>query len=311
MKLVYQVPEKTAYQTVKEVLKIEFSMSDRLLLKLKKLQKISLNSELIYVYHPIQQGDIIQCDLEYEEDNANIVPTILPLSILYEDDGYLVIDKPAGIPVHPSCDHYTDSLSNRVRHYFDKIGLKKKIRPVNRLDKDTSGLVIFAKNEYIQECLVKQMQSKEFVKKYIAVVNGHLENKKGTIQAPIARKENSIIERCVNANGDTAITHYQVLSQEQIQKLFHIENLNETINFDVVECTLETGRTHQIRVHMAHIGHSLLGDTLYGTSSPLIDRQALHCYYMRFIHPITKQEVAYTSKLPEDMNSIIKEVMAL
>ena len=309
MKLVYQVPKETTYQTIKEVLKIEFSMSDRLLLKLKKLQKISLNDEVVYVHHTIQKGDIIQCDLEYEEDNSNIVPTPLPLSILYEDDGYLVIDKPVGIPVHPSCDHYTDSLSNRVRHYFDQIGLKKKIRPVNRLDKDTSGLVIFAKNEYIQECLVRQMQSKEFVKKYIA--NGHLENKKGTIQDPITRKENSIIERCVNAKGDTAITHYQVLSQEQIQKLFHIKKLNEAINFNVVECTLETGRTHQIRVHMAHIGHSLLGDTLYGTSSPLIDRQALHCYYMRFIHSITKQEVAYTSELPEDMNSIIKEVMAL
>lgn len=301
MKLVYQVPEKTAYQTVKEVLKIEFSMSDRLLLKLKKLQKISLNGEIVYVHHPLQQGDVIQCDLEYDEDNSNIVPTPLPLSILYEDDGYLVIDKPAGIPVHPSCDHYTDSLSNRVRHYFDKIGLKKKIRPVNRLDKDTSGLVIFAKNEYIQECLVKQMQSKEFVKKYIAIVNGHLENKKGTIQVPIARKENSIIERCVNSNGDTAITHYQVLSQEQIQKLFHIENSNKTINFDIVECTLETGRTHQIRVHMAHIGHSLLGDTLYGTSSPLISRQALHCYNMRFIHPITRQEVEYYADIPQDI----------
>ncbi|MCI9087013.1 MAG: RluA family pseudouridine synthase [Clostridia bacterium] len=311
MKLVYRVPEKTTYQTVKEVLKIEFSMSDRLLLKLKKLQKVSLNGELVYVHHPIQQGNVIQCDLEYDEDNSNIVLTPLPLSILYEDDGYLVIDKPAGIPVHPSCDHYADSLSNRVRYYFDKIGLKKKIRPVNRLDKDTSGLVVFAKNEYIQECLVKQMKSKEFVKKYIAVVNGHLENKKGTIQAPIARKENSIIERCVNANGDTAITHYQVLSQEQIQKLFHIEDYNKTINFDITECTLETGRTHQIRVHMAHIGHPLLGDTLYGTSSPLISRQALHCYDMRFIHPITKQEVAYTSKLSEDMNSIIKEAMSL
>lgn len=305
MKLIYQVPEETTYQTVKEVLKIELSMSDRLLLKLKKLQRISLNGKVVYVHHPIQKGDVIQCDLEYEEDNSNIVPTSLPLSILYEDEGYLVIDKPVGIPVHPSCDHYTDSLSNRVRYYFDQIGLKKKIRPVNRLDKDTSGLVIFAKNEYIQECLVKQMQTKEFIKKYVAIVNGHLENKKGTISASIARKENSIIERCVNSNGETAITHYQVFSQGKIEELFQGKNFNKTNGFDVVECTLETGRTHQIRVHMAHIGHPLLGDTLYGTSSPLISRQALHCYKMRFIHPITKQEVVYKSNLPEDMSTII------
>lgn len=304
MKLIYQVPEETTYQTVKEVLKIELSMSDRLLLKLKKLQRISLNGKIVYVHHPIQKGDIIRCDLEYEEDNSNIVPTSLPISILYEDEGYLVIDKPARIPVHPSCDHYADSLSNRVRYYFDQIGLKKKIRPVNRLDKDTSGLVIFAKNEYIQECLVKQMQTKEFIKKYVAIVNGHLGNKKGTISAPIARKENSIIERCINLDGETAITHYQVFNQGKIKELLQSKNFNRTVEFDVVECTLETGRTHQIRVHMAHIGHPLLGDTLYGTSSPLISRQALHCYQMRFIHPITKQEVVYRSNLPEDMHII-------
>ncbi len=301
MKLVYQVPKETTYQTIKEVLKIEFSMSDRLLLKLKKLQKISLNDKIVYVHHTIQKGDIIQCDLEYEEDNSNIVPTPLPLSILYEDEGYLVINKPAGIPVHPSCDHYTDSLSNRVRFYFDQIRLKKKIRPVNRLDKDTSGLVIFAKNEYIQECLVKQMQSKDFVKKYIAIVNGQLENKQGTINAPISRKENSIIERCINQNGEIAITHYQVLKQEQLEELFQSKTPNKTTDFNIVECTLETGRTHQIRVHMAHIGHPLLGDTLYGTSSPLIARQALHCYNMRFIHPITKQEVEYYADIPQDI----------
>ena len=310
MKLIYKVPKETTYQTIKEVLKIEFSVSDRLLLKLKKLQKISLNDEVVYVHHPIQKGDIIQCDLEYEEDNSNIIPTPLPLVILYEDEGYLVTNKPAGIPVHPSCDHYTDSLSNRVRSYFDQIGLKKKIRPVNRLDKDTSGLVIFAKNEYIQECLIRQMQSKDFVKKYIAIINGHLETKHETINAPISRKENSIIERCINPNGEIAITHYQVLNQEQIEKLFQSKNINVTTSLDIVECTLETGRTHQIRVHMAHIGHPLLGDTLYGTSSPLIARQALHCYTMRFIHPITKQEVVYESNIPKDM-IIIKNATSL
>jgi 23S rRNA pseudouridine1911/1915/1917 synthase len=311
MKLVYQVPEKTPYQTIKEVLKIEFSISDRLLLKLKKLQRIYLNEQIVYVHHPIQKGDIIQCDLEYEEDNSNIVPTPLPLSIVYEDEGYLVIDKPVGIPIHPSCGHYTDSLSNRVRSYFNQIGLKKKIRPVNRLDKDTSGLVIFAKNEYIQECLVRQMQTKEFVKKYIAFVNGHLENPKGTIQAPIARRENSIIERCVSLNGDIAITHYQVLTSKEMKEIFQYKSPNITDDFDIVECTLETGRTHQIRVHMAHIGNSLLGDTLYGVSSPLISRQALHCYNMKFIHPITKQKVIYKSNLPEDMITIIQSTTLL
>ena len=234
-------------------------------------------------------GDIIKCDLAYEEDHSNIVPICMPLEILYEDDWYLIVNKTAGIPIHPSFDHYTDSLSNGVRFYFNQIGLQKKIRPVNRLDKDTSGLVVFAKNEYIQECLVKQMKSKEFVKKYIAIVNGHLEQTSGTICAPIARKENSIIERCVSPNGDASITHFKVTHS------------NHEKNFDVVECLLETGRTHQIRVHFAHINHSLLGDTLYGCSSPLIHRQALHSNYISFIHPITKKLVEYQIALPKDM----------
>lgn len=292
MKLIYKV-SNNIYQNVKEVLKIEFSMSDRLLLKLKKMQKITLNGKPVYVHHSLHLGDIVECDLDYEEDNSNIVPTPISLSIIYEDDCYLIIDKPAGLPIHPSAYHYEDSLSNGVRFYFDKIGLKKKIRPVNRLDKDTSGLVVFAKNEYVQECLVKQMQSKEFVKKYIAITDGNLDSKEGIINSPIARKNNSIIERCVSDDGESAITHYKVLFS------------NKENNFDIVECTLETGRTHQIRVHFAHIGHPLLGDTLYGKASSLIDRQALHSYYISFIHPIEKVKKVYESNLPNDMKNMI------
>ena len=273
------------YFNVKEVLKAEFSMSDRLLLKLKKLDKIYLNGKVTSVNHPIVENDLIECHLDYDEDNSNIVPTKISINIIYEDEAYLVVNKPAGIPVHPSTDHYTDSLANGVIFYFNQIGLKKKIRPVNRLDKDTSGIVIFAKNEYIQECLIKQMKNKQFIKKYIAIVNGNLDNLEGIINAPIARKENSIIERCVSETGDTAITHYKVLKRND--------------NFDVIECILETGRTHQIRVHFAYLGHSLLSDTLYGVSSPLINRQALHAYEVEFIHPITKQKVKYIADIPE------------
>lgn len=281
------------YFNVKEVLKAEFSMSDRLLLKLKKLDKIYLNGKVTSVNHPIVENDLIECHLDYDEDNSNIVPTKISINIIYEDEAYLVVNKPAGIPVHPSMDHYTDSLANGVIFYFNQIGLKKKIRPVNRLDKDTSGIVIFAKNEYIQECLIKQMKNKQFIKKYIAIVNGNLDNLEGIINAPIARKENSIIERCVSETGDTAITHYKVLKRND--------------NFDVIECILETGRTHQIRVHFAYLGHSLLSDTLYGVSSPLINRHALHAYEVEFIHPITKQKVKYIADIPDDFKNILKK----
>ena len=290
MKLTYVNSSK--YSNVKEVLKAEFSMSDRLLLKLKNLNKIYLNGDITSVNHPVLENDLIECYLDYEEDNSNIVPTEMPLNIIYEDEAYIVVNKPAGIPVHPSMDHYTDSLSNGIAFYFNQIGLKKKIRPVNRLDKDTSGIVIFAKNEYIQECLVRQMKSKEFIKRYIAVVNGNLDNFEGTINAPIARKEGSIIERCVSETGDIAITHYKVLKRKP--------------NFDIVECILETGRTHQIRVHFAYLGHSLLSDTLYGTSSSLINRQALHAYEVEFTHPLSKKKVKYITTVPEDLNKLME-----
>ena len=289
MKLSYVNLNK--YSNIKEVLKAEFSMSDRLLLKLKRLDKIYLNGKNASVNQNISKNDLVECYLDYDEDNSNIIPTEMPINIVYEDDAFLIVNKPAGIPVHPSMDHYTDSLSNGIAFYFSKICLKKKIRPVNRIDKDTSGIVIFAKNEYIQECLIRQMKSKQFVKKYIAVVNGNLDNLVGTINAPIARKEGSIIERCVNSNGDNAITHYKVLKR--------------TANYDIVECILETGRTHQIRVHFAHIGHSLLGDTLYGTHSNLIKRQALHSYEVDFIHPITKQNVKYIADISEDLKNLL------
>lgn len=294
MKLTYIVNEKCNYTTLKEVLKAQFNISDRLLLKLKKSNKIYLNSKNTYLGKTLELNDIIEIYIDFEEDNSNIVPTRMNLSISYEDNTYLVINKPAGIPVHPSMDHFEDSLSNGVRYYFDYIGLKKKIRPVNRLDKNTSGLVVFAKNEYIQECLVRQMKNNLFHKEYITICEGKFKEQKGVINAPISRKENSIIERCVAENGDIAITEYEVISY------------NREKDYSIVKCILKTGRTHQIRVHMQYIGHSLLGDTLYGNPSNLINRQALHAYRTSFIHPISNLDVNYTAPIPSDMDSLIK-----
>lgn len=169
MKLEYNLINNE-FNNVKEVLKAKFQISDRLLTKLKHEKRIYLNSKPCYVTAPLSPNDYVFVDLDFEEDSDNIVSNKINLNIIFEDDSLLIINKPAGIPVHPSQSHFEDSLSNGVKFYFEKIGLKRKIRPVNRLDKDTSGIVIFAKNEYIQEALISQMKSKDFKKEYIAIL---------------------------------------------------------------------------------------------------------------------------------------------
>lgn len=292
MKLSYKIIDNK-YENLKQVLKLEFGLSDRLLLRLKTNKKIFINNKIAFINDDIYLNDTISVLIDFEEDNSNIVPTKMALNIIYEDEFMLILNKPAGIAIHPSCMHFDTSLSNGVRYYFDSIGLKKKIRPVNRLDKDTSGLVIFAKNEYIQESLVNQMKSKTFKKEYLAILNGILENNTGTINAPIAREDNSIIKRCIREDGDVSITHYELVK--------NLEN-----NMCLVKFILETGRTHQIRVHSTYIGHPIIGDTLYGTSSILISRQALHSYKIEFIHPISKEKMIFEIDLPNDMIKLIQ-----
>lgn len=289
MDLEYKITNNK-YDNIKQVLKEEFHISDRLLKKLKLNHQIFLNYIPVNInYSDLKIGNLISIVLDFEEEYDNIVPLKNNLNIIYEDNYLLVVNKPSNMPVHPSCNHFEDSLSNIVKYYFDCIGLKRKIRIVNRLDKDTSGIVIFAKNEYIQEALIQQMKNTTFKKEYLAILNGILEKNSDTISAPIARKENSIIERCVNfETGDIAITHYDLIKT--------IDN-----KYSLVHFVLETGRTHQIRVHSAYIGHPILGDTLYGSSSNLINRQALHAQKVSFIHPITKKSIILEAPLPEDM----------
>ena len=283
--------ESTNFLNVKDVLKNYFGISSRLFLKLKKNNSVYLNNFICNLNDLVSVGDTVSFCLNYEEDNSNIVATNIPLNIVYEDECLLIINKPPNIAIHPSMLHYDNSLSNGVKYYFNLIGLHKKIRPVNRLDRNTSGLVIFAKNEYVQEFLIKEMQSKTFSKEYLAILEGTLDKKQGTINAPIARKKDSIIERCIDNSGDNSITHYKVLK--------------EFDNFSLVNFKLETGRTHQIRVHSSYIGHPILGDDLYGNKSNLINRQALHSYKISFIHPKTRRKMHFEINMPQDMLNII------
>lgn len=287
MELKYKIKESDNYQTINEVLSLEFHLSSRLTTKLIKTKQIYKNGILADTRSSVISEDCIVVNLDYEENNCNIVPTKMDLDILYEDEWFLVVNKPAGIAIHPSRLHYDNSLSNGIRYYFDSIHLKKKIRPVNRLDFDTSGLVIFAKCEYIQQEFSHQMTVDLFKKEYLCLVEGLMDKKEGKIDLPIARKEGSIIERCIDTYGQKSVTHYKLIQEFE--------------NYSLVQCKLETGRTHQIRVHMNAIGHPILGDTLYGNVSDLVNRQALHSYQIECIHPVTKNKLNFIANLPKDM----------
>ena len=291
MKLEYKI-NTPKYANLKDILKSHFHISERLLVRLKKHHKIFVNNIPISTINISPNiGDLISVDISFNEESENIVPTKINLDILFEDDSMLIVNKQPGLPVHPSAMHFEDSLSNGIQHYYNKQNIHTKIRPVNRLDKDTSGIVIFAKNEYVQNIFTYQMTNHIFEKSYLAILNGNLNNSAGTIDAPIARKSGSIIEREVNKHGQKSVTYYKL-----------IKNYDD---FCLVEFKLETGRTHQIRVHSQYIGHPILGDSLYGTGSELINRQALHAYKISFLHPADNRKMEFEIDLPKDMKNLI------
>ena len=292
MELIYKITENDFNKTINEIILKKFNFSNRLITKLIKNKNILFNGKEVDTRTLVTTPGIIKIDFNYDEDTSNIVATKMNLNIIYEDEWIVVVNKPAGCPIHPSRLHFEDSLSNGIKYYFDSINLNKKIRPVNRLDLHTSGLVIFAKCEYIQEQFSIQMTNNLFKKEYLCLVDGLFKERSGTIDLPISRKQGSIIERTINENGKKSITHYEVLK--------------EFDNYSLVHCKLETGRTHQIRVHMQAIGPPILGDTLYGKYTDLISRQALHSYKIQCIHPVTGKELKFVADLPSDMKQLIK-----
>ena len=243
-------------KNLRSILKDELNISSRLFNKIKN-KYVFVNGEHAIYYKDLNVNDVVEVDFRYDDDYYNNIVSNpdIKFEIVYEDDWLLIVNKGANLPVHPSLNHYDISLSNGIRAYFDKIGLNKTVRLVNRIDKDTTGLVVIAKCEYIQESLIKQMNDDSFIKEYIAIARG-LVDSSGVIDFPIARKDGSIIERCVDlVRGENAITNYVRL------------NYNPELDISLVKCRLLTGRTHQIRVHFAYIGHPLLGDSLYGLES--------------------------------------------
>lgn len=240
----------------------------------------------------LHTGDVLTLNLIENESSENIVPTNLPLEIVYEDDDILVINKNSNTPIHPSQGNYNNTLANAVAYYFREKGEAFTYRCINRLDRDTTGLLILAKHMHSASILSNMVQKREIHREYLAIATG-IVPQTGTIVAPIARVDGSTIERCVNEEyGEYACTYYKTLLQKN--------------GYSLVSLNLETGRTHQIRVHMKHIGHPLPGDFLYNPNYTVINRQALHSHKLSFKHPITGEMMEFIAELPDDMKKIIE-----
>ncbi len=293
MRIDFEVTDLYDKNKVLHVLKSQMKLSTRLIKQLKKHNGILLNGQPIRTIDPVHTGDIVSVIIEYSEDNY-IQPEESDISILYEDSCFLAVNKEAGIPVHPTSGHNTGTLAHMVLSHLIKQGLSIKIRPINRLDKDTSGVVLFAKNSHMQDRIINQMKNNRVSKVYLGIVHGVFEPKEGIINLPIARKDGSTIERIVDMSGAPSITKYKTLG---------IYN-----DLSLVQFILETGRTHQIRVHTRAMGHPILGDWLYSDiQTDLISRQALHSTTLAFDHPITGERIILNASIPEDMRRVLSK----
>ena len=269
--------------------------SSQNLVQLKKNPDAVLANEVpCFMNHVLHPGDTLTLHIREARSSEKIPPVELPLDIVYEDEDLMVINKPAGMPIHPSMNNYYNSMANALAYYFDQQNRPFVFRCINRLDRDTSGLTIVAKH-YVSAGMLSAMIANKaasgITREYLAIVKGSVQPPEGTITAPLGRKEGSIIERTIDfEKGESAITHYKVLDEKNGHSL--------------ISLILETGRTHQIRIHMKHLGYPLIGDYLYNPDMERIQRQALHAWKLSFVHPITGEKMQFTAPLPEDMAKV-------
>ena len=292
------IDESLAGQCVRRVLQVELKLSTKMIKSLKyRPLGISVDGKAVTVRHILNLGECLSLAIEDEESSPALTPVDLPLDILYEDEDIVVPAKPADMPTHPSHDHYTDTVANALAFRYAKEGIPFVFRPINRLDRNTSGLLLISRNKRAAGRMTQAMQKGEIQKTYLAVCTGEMKEQTGVIDAPLHRTKESIIVREVCApdtpDADAAYTEYRVLAVENGYSLVLVRPL--------------TGRTHQIRVHFAYTGHPLVGDDLYGTPTPLIDRHALHAYQLSFPHPMTEEKMTLSAPLCADMLALIEQ----
>ena len=282
---IHRITDEYQGLTVEQYLKSHLQLSGRKIQKLTRLKGILLNNKPVYLQKKLKAGNTVSV-LELSDRSYGVDPEPGDIDILFEDDQIIVLNKPAGLLVHPAGQTARGTLANYLAAYFAQKGKVCTIRPLHRLDRDTSGCVAFAKDPLSQSLLEKQLAEGSFKRSYLAIVQGVLEPPAGTIDAPIGPHPLKANRRAISPQGEKAITHYRTVCTFQGMSLLALE--------------LETGRTHQIRVHLAALGHPVIGDKMYGKSSPLIKRQALHAWYLEFLHPEDGRRIAVQAPLPSD-----------
>ena len=279
----YIIDEDSAGLRVEQFLRRK-RYSGQNLSEIKRMPKsILVNGVHYYMRQELSKGDHLQVHICETKNSEKIPPTNLPLDIIYEDEDLLVLNKPAGMPIHPSLNNYTNSMANALAYYFQSQGKPFIFRCCNRLDRDTSGLTIVSKHLVSGSILSDMTKYREVHREYLAIARGSVTPSEGTIQAPLGRKDGTIIERTVDWEHGEANGH------------------------SLVSLRLETGRTHQIRIHMKYLGYPLIGDYLYNPDMEYMTRQALHSHHMEFTHPITGEHMSFTAPMPEDMARVMQE----
>ena len=281
--------------SINQILRINYRFSARFRTKMKYQSLVDLNGTPTPGYIKPEVGDVIGVRLPAE--TSDFEPEDIPLDIICEDDDLIIVNKQPGIIVHPTKGHPHHTVANAVMKYMADSGQSFKVRFANRIDMDTSGIIIVAKNANAQNELSSQMRRNTVVKKYYALTEGNIEEDHFGIDLPVGRPDQVSIRREVMFEGGK-----NALSEVNVIERYHSEKFGD---HTLVEVILHTGRTHQIRVHLSHIGHIIAGDTLYGGSTQLIDRQALHAYYIEFDHPVTKERVSFCTDLPDDIGNAI------
>lgn len=287
-KFIYEIEASEEGLRVEQYLRRK-GYSRQNLTDLKKMKEsVLINGVWSYLRQQLSRGDVLTIHIQENESSENIPPVDIPIDIVYEDEDIVVVNKAAGMPIHPSRENYTYSMANALAWYYKERGIPFVFRCTNRLDRDTSGLTVIAKHMYSANRLANMTYKKEIQREYLAIVKGSLTPEEGTIDAPIGRMNTELIERRVDfEGGERAVTHYWKLAEKG--------------GYSLVKLRLETGRTHQIRVHMKYLGFPLIGDYLYNPDTEKISRQALHSYCLTFEHPVTGEKMRFLSELPEDM----------